>query len=127
MESHSTCCQRRSSSRKSKKISFPLKYKFVLKCFNENRFLNFTQKIFYRISADFLNQQQITLKFPNDNRIDVFPESYPLNSSSRRGNGLKVILSRNKKLSRYDICTGLSFIIHSPYELVSSYDSSEHC
>ena len=67
------------------------------------------------------------LKFPYENGLELLAENYSLEATSRPGNGLKVVLSRNRKLDRYDICTGLSFIVHSPYELASSYDSTETC
>jgi acid-sensing ion channel, other len=40
---------------------------------------------------------------------------------------LEVVLNKNNQFWRFDLCTALSFIVHSPYELPGSYDSTEMC
>jgi acid-sensing ion channel, other len=50
---------------------------------------------------------------------------YPLESSSRNGNGLKVLLKRNQDIWNDDICTAPAFLVHSPFELPGSYDQNE--
>jgi acid-sensing ion channel, other len=53
---------------------------------------------------------------------------YPLMSSSRNGNGLKItleILKHSISLRAHDACRAPTFIVHSPFELPGSYDSNE--
>lgn len=76
-----------------------------------------------------MTNRQTVLNFPAGNKkgLNVYTDDYPLKSSSREGNGLKIVLSRNKKTNRLDVCQFLSFIVHSPHELASSYDNTKLC
>jgi acid-sensing ion channel, other len=79
---------------------------------------------FHRISKDFLTTQKFKLKFPNANQSEYLKENQVL-EATRLQNGLKLILSTNENLGEFDVCTSPSFLVHSPYELPGSYDSSD--
>jgi acid-sensing ion channel, other len=50
---------------------------------------------------------------------------YPLKSSFRNGNGLKLLFKRNTEVFDYEDCTSPAFTVHSPHELPGSYDQNE--
>jgi acid-sensing ion channel, other len=67
----------------------------------------------------------MTLRFPRKTGLSVTTDEYPLKSSARQGQGLKLSLVKNHQIPRMDRCTLLSFAVHSPFELAASLDISE--
>jgi acid-sensing ion channel, other len=65
------------------------------------------------------------MKFPGSNGRSLNTDQYPLLSSSRDGNGLKVTLSRNEELFYSSECLSHSFLVHSPFELPSAFEKSD--
>jgi acid-sensing ion channel, other len=65
------------------------------------------------------------LQFPLQNGRNLSVNDYPLTSSSRSGNGLKIFLKRNNEIFNDDICKIPAFLVHSPFELPASYDNNE--
>jgi acid-sensing ion channel, other len=64
------------------------------------------------------------LKYPNANQSEFLKENRVL-EATRLQSGLKLMLSTNEKLREIDTCNMPSFLVHSPYELPGSYDSSD--
>jgi acid-sensing ion channel, other len=78
-----------------------------------------------RISKDLLSTSHMTLEFPGTKGLNVSTDNYPLMSSSRPSEGLRMTLERNDDVFFVDRCTSPSFLIHSPYELPGSYDTND--
>jgi acid-sensing ion channel, other len=79
------------------------------------------------LSQDFKIGKELTLTHPKSIKPKVSADDYPLSTTQKPGSGLEVVLSSIKRVFRFDVCTALSFIVHSPYELPGSYDSTEMC
>jgi acid-sensing ion channel, other len=79
------------------------------------------------LSQDFKVDKNLNLTHPASIKLKVSSDDYPMSSTQKPGSGLEVVLSRLKRVRRRDICTAFSFIVHSPYELPGSYDSTEMC
>jgi acid-sensing ion channel, other len=82
---------------------------------------------FRRLSSDFWGSETYSLKFPGKKRLIIPPDIYPLESSAKPDSGLKIVLARNQMVRRVDLCTALSFVVHSPFELPGSYGSTDTC
>jgi acid-sensing ion channel, other len=52
-------------------------------------------------------------------------DDYPLKSSAKPGNGLKMRFVGNEKIDREARCTTMSFIVHSPHEAAASFEIEE--
>jgi acid-sensing ion channel, other len=79
----------------------------------------------FSLSKDFQRRRNFTLNFPEKEGKLISVDEYPLMSSSRNGNGLKIALMRNDKILNDDICEAPSFLVHSPFELPGSYDLND--
>jgi acid-sensing ion channel, other len=62
------------------------------------------------------------LNFPGDRGTPVSTNDYPLKSTQRSGQGLKLSLEKNKKIRHSKICTSLSFMVHSPFEIPGNFE-----
>jgi hypothetical protein len=82
---------------------------------------------FRRLSSDFWGSETYSLKFPGKKRLIIPPDIYPLESSAKPDSELKIVLARNQMVRRVDLCTALSFVVHSPFELPGSYGSTDTC
>jgi acid-sensing ion channel, other len=77
------------------------------------------------ISEDFWSSQSFTLKFPRRHAMNLTIDDYPLKSSARQGNGLKLKFMAHPRLKRNLRCVPLSFLVHSPYEAPAGFEIEE--
>jgi hypothetical protein len=77
-----------------------------------------------RVSRDFWSTRNFTLRSPDGIKPRKLSSSSSqlLKASSKPGNGLRIVMENNKLFIPLDVCTPLSFIVHSPFELPGSSD-----
>jgi acid-sensing ion channel, other len=66
----------------------------------------------------------MTPRFPGNGGVEVSTNDYPLKSSTRSGQGLKITIQRNSGFRLSDICTSPYFLVHSPYEYPGNFDET---
>jgi hypothetical protein len=80
--------------------------------------------VFPRASDDFRSTLNMTPRFEGKNGIEVSPKDYPLKSSLRSGQGLKITIERNPAFYIDEICTSPYFTVHSPYDYPGNFDET---
>jgi hypothetical protein len=82
--------------------------------------------LYLRLSSDFRSTQDIMmLNFPGKKAFKTSTDDYPMRSSARVGNGLKIHFDGNSKIHPYDRCTAMSFLVHSPYDVPAAFEIDE--
>jgi acid-sensing ion channel, other len=69
-----------------------------------------------------MNNRAVTLNHPNNKSSKTSIFDNPLNSTAYQ-DGLTFLLKPNEKTNYFETCKFWSFIVHSPFELASSYDA----
>jgi amiloride-sensitive sodium channel len=64
------------------------------------------------------------MNYPESNQY-LSPNQYPIRSSFRGGNGLRLAITRSPEVEVFDECLYHSFLVHSPFEYPGSYEKSE--
>jgi hypothetical protein len=82
---------------------------------------------FCRVSRDFWSTRNSTPRSPDGIKPRKLGNlsSQQLKASSKTGNGLRMLMINNKVFEPPDVCSPLSFNVHSPFELPGSADDSE--
>lgn len=79
-----------------------------------------------RVSDDFRSTQKFTPSFKTENSNQNFTsQNSLLKTSFREGNGLQITLTPNENVVSSFVCSPLSLLVHSPYELPGSYYLSD--
>jgi acid-sensing ion channel, other len=60
-------------------------------------------------------------------RKNISISDYPLKTSTSGGSGLTLVLGRDVRIPKWNLCKHWSLRIHSPFELSSSYSDIEMC
>jgi acid-sensing ion channel, other len=66
----------------------------------------------------------MTPRFQGEGGVEVSTNDYPLKSSTRSGQGLKITIQRNPHFVLNQICTSPYFLVHSPYEYPGNFDET---